>query len=155
LRETFFSAESGDLILVRLRLTAKRKNVLPFAPLHLCVRHWFTPPLSVPFAPLHQTQERILVRLRLTAKRIGHPTARCYRNPVPLFAFFFASLRLCVRPSSLRETVDLMLVRLRLTAKRNGHPTARLDRNPIPLFAFFFAPLHLCVRQSSLLRVAI
>jgi hypothetical protein len=70
-------------MLVRLRLTAKRNN---------------RPPLCA-FASLRETffsaesDDLMLVRLRLTAKRYGHPTARCYRNPVPLFAFYFASLR--------------------------------------------------------------
>jgi hypothetical protein len=36
-RETFFSAKSGDLILVRLRLTAKQKNLS--SALRLCVKH--------------------------------------------------------------------------------------------------------------------
>jgi len=59
------------------------------------------------FAPLRETfffaesGDLILVRLRLTAKRNGRPNARCYRNPVQLFAFFFAPLHLCVRLSSL------------------------------------------------------
>jgi hypothetical protein len=43
----------------------------------------------------------MLVRLGLTAKRNNRLTARRYRNPVPLFAFYFASLFLCVRLSSL------------------------------------------------------
>ena len=77
--------------MVRLRLTARRNN---------------RPPLCA-FASLRETffsaesDDLMLVRLRLTAKRNNRPIARRYRNPVPLFAFFFAPLRLCVRLSSL------------------------------------------------------
>jgi hypothetical protein len=93
LRETFFPAESGDLILVRLRLTAKRNG-------HPTAR---SSRYQVPFIAFFsaETVDLMLVRLRLTAKRNNRLTARCCRNPVPLFAFFFASLRLCVRLSSL------------------------------------------------------
>jgi hypothetical protein len=85
LRETVFSAESGDLMLVRLRLTAKRYG-------HPTAR---SSRYQVPFIAFFSAEsgDLMLVRLRLTAKRYGHPTARRYRNPVPSIAFFFASLR--------------------------------------------------------------
>jgi hypothetical protein len=124
------------LILVRLRLTAKRNGRPQLVPsgsfycVLLCVlaplrEIWFSTPLSLcVFVPWRGNVDLILVRLRLTAKR----------NELSKLALSgsFYCLLLCVL-APLRETFffaesgDLILVRLRLTAKRNELPQRALS----------------------------